>query len=395
MSNEEKEGMSVNISTRNISSEKMNIENTYKNEKHKKLKKTSCLSSLFYFCFPCFKKIDLISQRTIYLPSYRYKNKTFWSNKEENNKYSILFFLPVVLINQFKQFGNFFYLIMTISQFIPELKVGFLFAYLSPLCMVVTVSILKELFDDINRRIQDYKTNSKKITILEISKKTKNINKKQKISSKLKIGDIIELKKDERVPADIIILKTFNESEENNAFIKTDQLDGETDWKLRKAPNLTQKMNENDILKNLEGEINYEPPSKLIYNFEGILKIINLNGENLKEAINLENTMWASTVLASQKIIGIVIYTGKETRARMNSSSPKIKIGILDKELNNTTIYLFFIMIISAIILKLLKGFYINMLFIFFKFIALFCTIIKIALIVNLVLLKSFFYYCK
>ena len=395
MSNEEKEGMSVNISTRNISSEKMNIENTYKNEKHKKLKKTNCLSSLFYFCFPCFKKIDLISQRTIYLPSYRYKNKTFWSNKEENNKYSILFFLPVVLINQFKQFGNFFYLIMTISQFIPELKVGFLFAYLSPLCMVVTVSILKELFDDINRRIQDYKTNSKKITILEISKKTKNINKKQKISSKLKIGDIIELKKDERVPADIIILKTFNESEENNAFIKTDQLDGETDWKLRKAPNLTQKMNENDILKNLEGEINYEPPSKLIYNFEGILKIINLNGENLKEAINLENTMWASTVLASQKIIGIVIYTGKETRARMNSSSPKIKIGILDKELNNTTIYLFFIMIISAIILKLLKGFYINMLFIFFKFIALFCTIIKIALIVNLVLLKSFFYYCK
>ena len=391
MSNEEKEGMSVNISTRNISSEKMNIENTYKNEKHKKLKKTNCLSSLFYFCFPCFKKIDLISQRTIYLPSYRYKNKTFWSNKEENNKYSILFFLPVVLINQFKQFGNFFYLIMTISQFIPELKVGFLFAYLSPLCMVVTVSILKELFDDINRRIQDYKTNSKKITILEISKKTKNINKKQKISSKLKIGDIIELKKDERVPADIIILKTFNESEENNAFIKTDQLDGETDWKLRKAPNLTQKMNENDILKNLEGEINYEPPSKLIYNFEGILKIINLNGENLKEAINLENTMWASTVLASQKIIGIVIYTGKETRARMNSSSPKIKIGILDKELNNTTIYLFFIMIIAATILTLLKGFYINMIFTFFKFIVLFCAIIPIALRVNLVLSKSFF----
>ena len=77
----------------------------------------------------------------------------------------------------------------------------------------------------------------------------------------------------------------------------------------------------------------------------------------------------------------------------MNSLFHKIKI--VDKELNNTTIYLFFIMIISAIILKLLKGFYINMLFIFFKFIALFCTIIKIALIVNLVLLKSFFYYCK
>ena len=44
---------------------------------------------------------------------------------------------------------------LTVSQFIPELKVGFLFAYLSPLCVVIVVSLLKELIDDINRRIQD------------------------------------------------------------------------------------------------------------------------------------------------------------------------------------------------------------------------------------------------
>ena len=33
-----------------------------------------------------------------------------------------------------------------------------------------------------------------------------------------------------------------------SAFIKIDQLDGEIDWKLRKALNLIQKMDENDIL---------------------------------------------------------------------------------------------------------------------------------------------------
>ena len=57
--------------------------------------------------------------------------------------------------------------------------------------------------------------------------------------------------------------------------------------------------------------------------------------------------MWASTVLASQKIIGIVIYTGKESRARMNSSNPKLKIGVLDEELNRTMIYLFFFLCLS------------------------------------------------
>ena len=62
-----------------------------------------------------------------------------------------------------------------------------------------------------------------------------------KSTSKLKIGDLIESKKDERVPADIKILKTFNEFEDNQCFFRTDQLDGETDWKLRKAPGLTKK----------------------------------------------------------------------------------------------------------------------------------------------------------
>ena len=55
-----------------------------------------------------------------------------------------------------------------ISQFIPELKIGFLFAYLSPLCIIIVVSLLKELLDDINRRIQDLIINSTKITTLKL-----------------------------------------------------------------------------------------------------------------------------------------------------------------------------------------------------------------------------------
>ena len=63
---------------------------------------------------------------------------------------------------------------------------------------------------------------------------------------------------------------------------------------------------------------------------------------NVKESLKLENIMWARTVVASQKIIWIIIYTGKETRERMNSSTPKLKIGILDKELNRSNTYFFY-----------------------------------------------------
>ena len=90
-------------------------------------------------------------------------------------------------------------------------------------------------------------------------------------------------------------------------------------------------------------------------NFEGLLIMKKEEGNVIKEALGLENTMWANTVVASQKIIGIVIYTGKETRARMNSSSPKIKMGILDHELNMVTFYLFCIMLLVAMLLTSLK----------------------------------------
>ena len=351
--------------------------------------KRKCCKSFFTCCFPCCAKVDTKSKRIVGFRDKSY-NITHWSNKVENNKYNMLLFLPTVIYNQFKQFGNFFYLVMAISQFIPDIKVGFLFAYVSPLCVVVIVSLLKELIDDVNRRIQDLKTNSTKVTTIQFIKNKKNKNSLKGLKKIKKSYSNLKINKDEKVPADIIVLKTFNESEDSNTFIRTDQLDGETDWKLRKAPGITQKLNEAQILE-INGFINYEPPSKFIYNFEGFISIKNSEGNIIKEALGLENTMWESTILATQKIIGIVIYTGKETRARMNSSMPKIKLGIVDHELNMVTFYLFCIMLCAAMFLTLLKGYYSRMFFTFFKFIVLFCAIIPIALRVNLVISKTFF----
>ena len=352
--------------------------------------RTTCFKNAIYKIFPCFKNVNTISRRFVYFNNQEL-NITEWSNQEENNKYNILTFIPLVLFNQFKQFGNFFYLIMSISQFIPELKVGFMFAYISPLAFVICVSMAKELYDDINRRIQDKKTNSTKVEVLVPTENNTNFIIIQKSSADLLVGDIIQLKKDCRVPADIIVLKTFNEANENQAFIRTDQLDGETDWKLRKAPGLTQQMEELQYFTS-HAVAECEPPSKLIYNFQGVVNCQTEEGIK-KEALNLENTMWASTVVASMKVIGIVIYTGKETRARMNSSSPKMKIGILDQELNKSNFYLFIIMLILSLFLASMKGFSSKFFFIFFKYIILFCAIIPISLRVNLDVSKTYFSY--
>ena len=313
------------------------------------------------FCasiFPCLKKVDTTSKRIIYFNDINGQNITNWSNKEENNKYNVL-------------------------------KVGFLFTYIAPLAFVVAVSMTKELYDDINRRIQDKKTNSSTITVLIPSADRKSVEKIQKKASELLVGDIIELSKDGRVPADIIVLKTFNEANDNQAFIRTDQLDGETDWKLRKAPGLTQGMSEIQLFTS-DTFVECEPPSKLIYNFQGVIQSKSPE-YNKKEPLNLENTMWASTVVASQGVIGIVAYTGKETRAKMNLSSAKIKIGILDSEVNRSNMYLFAITFIVALIITSAKEYSSQYFFNLIKYIILFSAIIPISLRVNLDVSKIYF----
>ena len=156
-------------------------------------KKSNACANFCASIFPCIKKVDTTSRRVVYFtdPSL---NITNWSNKDENNKYNAITFIPITLFNQFRQFGNLFYLIMTVTQFFPSLAVGFLFTYIAPLAFVVAVSMGKELYDDINRRIQDKKTNSSRINVLQLSPDKKSvIHDNYKIASELLVGDIIKL----------------------------------------------------------------------------------------------------------------------------------------------------------------------------------------------------------
>jgi len=65
----------------------------------------------------------------------------------------------------------------------------------------------------------------------------------------------------------MVLLSTTEKS--GSVFIRTDQLDGETDWKLRKAINYTQKVQPSSRLINVEGVIVANPPNNLIYDFKG------------------------------------------------------------------------------------------------------------------------------
>ena len=371
--------------------------------------KVTFLTSLLYFFFPCLKSIDRIHRRKIYINtiSTSPRNYTKFPNILKSQKYNIITFLPLSLFYQFKVFNNQFNLLMASSQLINALKVGFLFTYITPLLIILTVSLIREAIDDIKRYRRDKEQNTKKFVKVDLKgKKTYN-------SEDIHIGDIIEINKGERVPCDILILC----SNDKNIYVKTDQLDGETDWKLRKPMTYFQNiyMESNDKGSNLNKILTenchfiIEPPSKNIYEFNGVLEIHkysnnnsinnNINNDSLnqneitKQSINLENTIWMNCILTSNNIYGLVIYTGKETRAEMNSSLPKNKFGKLEEELNHFSRCCFVLMIVLALIVSILKG--INNIksdfIIFVRFVIIFCSIIPISLKINIDICKTYF----
>jgi phospholipid-translocating ATPase len=110
----------------------------------------------------------------------------------------------------------------------------------------------KEAYDDYKRHLRDQEANSQKYLILtppaDDGPPTRAVP-----SSSLRVGDLVHLEKNQRVPADLVLLRTSDGS--GTCFIRTDQLDGETDWKLRVAVPACQKLMQEKDLLSLDAEI--------------------------------------------------------------------------------------------------------------------------------------------
>ena len=272
---------------------------------------------------------------------------------------------------------------MALSQFIPDVKIGYLYTYWGPLGFVLLVTIFREAIDDFRRFQRDREVNSQKYRRL-----MHNGGLEMVPSSKLKVGDIIIVEKDERVPADLVLLRTSDKA--GAVFVRTDQLDGETDWKLRLAVPATQKLGSDAELLNFDASVYIEKPQRDIHSFIGTFSQQEQNGSE-EESLDLQNTLWANTVVAAGSATGIVVYTGSETRSVMNNSQPRSKIGLLDMEINGLTKVLFCAVLALAFVMMCLKGFNGPWYRYMFRFVLLFSYIIPISLRVNLDMGKAFY----
>ncbi|KAJ3785305.1 protein transporter [Lentinula aff. detonsa] len=238
-------------------------------------------------------KGTLYTSRTIpFRPNASLQHK-FPANIVRNQKYSLMTFFPIVLYEQFKFFFNLYFLLVALSQFVPALKIGFIATYIAPLAFVLTITIGKEAYDDYKRNLRDREANGQKYLVVDPpspqSSSTSNsalpFNTTSQIpthlstralpSSSLLVGHLVRLQKNDRVPTDMVLLWTSDPS--GTCFVRTDQLDGETDWKMRISVGETQSLGETGVAAlgssshggSGEAEIYADAPTKDIHTFIG------------------------------------------------------------------------------------------------------------------------------
>eukprot|EP00768_Dysnectes_brevis_P005685 gnl/Dysnectes_brevis/420_a463_2027.p1 GENE.gnl/Dysnectes_brevis/420_a463_2027~~gnl/Dysnectes_brevis/420_a463_2027.p1 ORF type:complete len:1457 (-),score=699.61 gnl/Dysnectes_brevis/420_a463_2027:62-4432(-) len=344
----------------------------------------------------CFNRGPLLSKRTIFLNSHTIPaQKDYPLNVIKNTKYTWWSFIPIVLFEQFKFFFNLYYLLIVITQFFPPLKVGFLFTYVAPLAFVLSITIVKEGYDDMKRKKRDDAANSE--PFLRLRRDGGKAVVETVPASDIGVGQLLVIEANQRLPADCLLLKTSERS--GACFIRTDQLDGETDWKLRRAVHSTQSMSDAELLR-ARAVVQAARPIKEIYKFVGALTSFDPRALSpvdpsppIRDALTLENTMWANTVLANGRAVALVLYTGTETRSVLNANRPRQKVGVLDMEINKLTKVLCLMLVLLSLAMVSLSsqpfgaGWWLQ----FFRFILLFSAIIPISMRVNLDLAKAAF----
>jgi len=280
-------------------------------------------------------------------------SQNYPTNAIKTSKYTPLTFLPKNLWEQLHKFGNCYFLLISILMYLGEktnLFVGTIkaFSTLGLLVMMMAVTAAMAFYDDIQRaRADDAINRTETIAI------TSNGDQEDTAWQDVKVGDVLIVRKDEEFPADIVPL--YSSGENGNCYVSTANLDGETNLKLKAAPAISQQVLQasqqpETQLKGLSGQIVAEPPSANIHAFQGSIEFSGPKGPELASLEYKQLLMRGTMLKNTEMCIGVVVYTGTDTRMAMNSREAPLKRSSLEKFTNQAMLLILLAQAVLAII---------------------------------------------
>jgi len=261
------------------------------------------------------------------------------SNGVSTRRYNWVTFFPLSLLYQFRLASNCYFLFLVVLVLIPGIAPVTPFSTIFPLMFVLSVSEVREFVEEYQAAKRDKRTNLQPVNLL----KGKRIAREE-----VKPGDIVLLKRDERVPADILILQSA--SSDGSVYIETASLDGETNLKVRKCPNLVRNMTLGS-LTTAELHVTCEEPHVEMYAFGGSIKDMR-SGE--REDLCLSNIVWRGcTVRNTEWTAGLVVYSGADCKVMLNTRSglnrPSKVTGIV-RQMNGVVLWICILQVVVCIV---------------------------------------------
>ncbi|NWR39145.1 AT8B1 ATPase, partial [Tachuris rubrigastra] len=273
-------------------------------------------------------------KRTIFLC---FKKSKYADNAIKTYKYNAITFLPLNLFEQFKRAANFYFLILLILQSIPQISTLAWYTTLVPLLFVLGITAVKDLVDDIARHRMDNEVNNRTCDVI------KDGRFKTTKWKDIKVGDVIRLKKNTFVPADILLLSS---SEPNSlCYVETAELDGETNLKFKMALEVTHRqLQEESALANFDGLMECEEPNNRLDKFTGTLFWRNSSYSLDADKILLRGCKIRNTDFCH----GMVVFAGADTKIMKNSGKTRFKRTKIDSLMN----YMVYTIIVVLILLS-------------------------------------------
>ena len=189
---------------------------------------------------------------------------------------------------------------------------------------------------------------------------------------KLEVGDIVLLKDNDQIPADIIVLSS-SESE-GVCFVETKNLDGETNLKPRKSLKGTMGISNEEDIEHAQFWVDSEPPHANLYSYNATLKYRTRSeqlgmehpiqqgrtldqGKEKVEPITINELLLRGCALRNTKwVIGLVIYTGADTKIMLNQGETPSKRSKIEKETNFNVMVNFAVLMVLCLICGIADG---------------------------------------
>jgi len=173
---------------------------------------------------------------------------------------------------------------------------------------------------------------------------------------KLEVGDIVLLRDNEQVPADIVVLSTSDQ--DNMCYLETKNLDGETNLKPRKSVRATSTITSEEDIERSSFILDSEPPHQNLYTYHGVLRYKDpSNGEVKQEAVSINELLLRGCALRNTTwVIGLVVFTGADTKIMLNGGDTPSKRSKIEKETNFNVVVNFCLLTLMCLVAAICSG---------------------------------------